>query len=483
MSISSISAYFPQAVNHINDRTIQNSTLSNKTDQKIIKSLFSSDNDYTKKEAILRQRSTHFTINKDGTVTEIPRGKSDPRVGSLEEFEKQLQINGIEKEVNWSDVKFDLWGIGFDANKAAYSLGEDDFTRKTNYLASRYAAVENKILNAAAGSARAEQMEKLNGLYQKALDEIAAGYSGIVGSFLESNGVSGEREKIYDSIVSGMETKIGVYRRGLSGSAALESLKGTPDEWLLDDDAYVASVLRATVSVPKEAVQSKSENVPYTMDDLDALGQYASALSEMDSPNNEVNRTFCTDESRLGVEYAMLDMKTDRLRNSGRVSDAMSELLEKTMNGFMRSYLERLDRELTGKREKGGAPDDAKGYAALDRSAVWDVYHYTMREYKNGADVIQALLSGVKYGSKKTAVLLAKGETYRSRDSAWFWSNFFERDKRRYKSPDSSYQKYVAGWRDFEASLSGGRSVRMNLALKGSEYYAAGKNGVMDRKA
>ncbi len=69
-------------------------------------------------------------------------------------------------------------------------------------------------------------MEKLNGLYLKALDEIAAVYSGIVGSFLESN-KRGKR-KIYASIVSGMEANIEAYRRGLSGSAVLESLKGTP---------------------------------------------------------------------------------------------------------------------------------------------------------------------------------------------------------------------------------------------------------------
>ncbi len=248
------------------------------------------------------------------------RRNPDPSTEVLQEFEKEEQTKGISKEVNWGRLQGDFRRIGFDADKAASSIEDNDFTRKTNYLASRYAAVENMILNTATGSAQVEQFEKLNGLYQKALNEIAEGYSGIVGSYLEKNGVSGEKDKISDSIVSGMESKIEAYRKNLSENAALESLKGTPDQWLLDDDAYVASVLRASISAPSKSAQSISENVPYTMEDLDTLGQYVSALSHMDGAEGteDVLGIFDRDESRLGVEYALLNMKTDRLRNSGK---------------------------------------------------------------------------------------------------------------------------------------------------------------------
>ncbi len=225
----------------------------------------------------------------------------------------------------------------------------------------------------------------------------------------------------------------------------------------------------------------KSADASYTMEELEVLGQYVSSLATMDSPGNQSNRTFCTDEARLGVEYAMLDMKTDKLRNSGRVSDTMSELLLKTMNGFMCSYLERLDQELSVRKEKSGAWDAQKGFAALARNVVWDVYRYTMREYQSSKDVIQAFLSGVEYGAGKTAELL-KTETYRAKETTYFWTHFFERDQLQYESPDSSYQKYLAGLRDFEISLTGGEAVRMNLELKGSEYYTAGNTSVLNKK-
>ncbi len=151
------------------------------------------------------------------------------------------------------------------------------------------------------------------------------------------------------------------------------------------------------------------------------------------------------------------------------------------MNGFMRSYMERIDRKLSESRAKGGAPDDTKGFAALDRSTVWDVYQYTMQEYRKSGDMIKALLSGVKYGSAKTAAALVKRGTYRANNTSYFWTHFFERNQRRYESPDSSYQKYLAGWRDFEASLSSGEAIRMNLELKGSEYYTAGKTNLLNK--
>lgn len=487
MNISSIpvaanyaGAYSTQQTGQSQIRNIEDFKQANKNFKK---SIVPSDNDYTKEDAIFRQREVRTTVNFNGVAFTMRR-LTNAGGKSAEEFEKQLQTDGISKEIEWDYVKQDFWGIGFRADKAAYTIEEDDFTRKTNFLASRYVAAEDKILKSTSGTTRTEQLEKLNDLYQKALNEIAEGYSGIVGSYLEKNGVYGERDKIYDSVVSGMESKIEVYRKGLSGNAALESLKGTPDEWLLDDDAYVASVLRASVSIPAEVLQSKSGDVPYSMEDLDTLGQYVSSLSKMDGPNahDDVLGTFTRDESRLGVEYALLNIKTEKLQNSGRVSDSMSELLQKTMNGFMRFYLERTDEKLSENRARGGAPGDTKGFAALDRSTVWDVYRYTMQEYRNSGDVIKALLSGVKYGSGKTAAALAERGTYRANNTSYFWTHFFERNQRQYESPDSSYQKYLAGMRDFEIRLSSGGAVRMNLELRGSEYYAAGKTSIVEKK-
>lgn len=455
---------------------------------KIQKLTFASDvTDYTKKDALLEEwrRRGRFSIDltTGKTTYADPSGKywnPNPGENELRELEQELQTNGLPEKFDWAGLEYDLTHIGVQFGQAGLDIEAGELTRKSEYLASRYVAAAEQIKNTAGGDARAEELKKLDAICQEALEKLAGGYSEKVGSFLDKNGVRDEKEKIYDSIVDGVKSKIEDYRKALSGNTTLEGLKGTRDAWLLGSNSYVASVLRASVSGSEKTERSDGS---YTLDDLETLGQYASSLDRLDGPCNEVNRTFCMDEARLGVDYAMLDMKTDQLCGSGRVSGRMAELLRRTKDGFMRSYLERVDRELAANREKGGAPDDTKGYAALDRSAVWEVYRYTMQEYRRGGDAIRALLSGVQFGARKTAELLESGQTYRAKDSAWFWSGFFERNQRRYESPDSAYQKYLAGWRDFEASLSNGNAVRMNLELKGSEYYAAGCNSSFNHTA
>lgn len=435
----------------------------------ITTSLFASDNAYSKEDAIMKQWNKQGSFNLYDVMNGGKVNLQDPNPSAevLQEFEKQLQTSGIQKEVDWSGLMFDLKGIGFDADSAAYTIGADDFSRKVDYLASRYVAVEDKIKSTTTGETQAEQLKKLNEMYQSALGDIADGYSGIVGSFLEKNGVSGEKGKIYSSIVSGVESKIEEYRKSLSDNAALESLKGTPDQWMLDDDAYVASVLRESAG-ESTIVQAKAADAPYTLNDLDALGQYASALSAMEKPNN--TNIYTMDEARIGLDFSMLAMKTDALRNSGKINNAMAGLLQKTMDGFMQSFLDRLDGQLSENRNAGVAVGDKAGFAALNRNTVWDVYNQTMQQYRNDGDAMQALIKGAEYGASKASAQSAGG-AYRYQNNASYWTDFFGKSTGTiqlgaYDNPASTFQKYLAGWTDFKNSLDSDGSVRMNLMLQ-----------------
>ena len=463
----------------------QESTKSNSRQANLITtSLFASDNGYTKEDAIMKQWNKQGSFNLYEVMNGGKMNLQDPNPSTevLQEFEKQLQTRGIQKEVDWSGLMLDLNGIGFDADAAAYTIGADDFSRKVDYLASRYVAVENKIKSTTTGDTQAKQLKKLNEMYQNALGKIADGYSGIVGSFLEQNGVSGEKEKIYSSIVSGVESKIEEYRKALSNNAALESLKGTPDQWMLDDDAYVASVLRENAGRSTN-VQAKVADAPYTLSDLDALGQYASALSAMEKPNN--TNIYTMDEARIGLDFSMLAMKTDALRNSGKISNTMAGLLQKTMDGFMQSFLDRLDGQLRANRNAGTAVGDKAGFAALNRNTVWDVYNQTMQQYRSDGDAMQALIKGAEYGASKASAQSAGG-AYRYQNNASYWTDFFGKRTGAgrlgaYESPDSTLQKYMAGWTDFKNSLDRGKSIRLNLALSATGFYGTEKTCIMNK--
>ena len=270
----------------------------------LTKSLVASDNDYTKKDAILHQWNLEGRFNiydvMNGNAT-VKLQDPNPSDEVLQEFEKKLQTNGIQKDMDWASLSFDMRGIGFDANAKPNSIKENDFTRKVNYIASRYVAVEYKIKNTTSGDEQTEQLNKLNAVYQNAVNEIADGYTNIVCSFLENNDVEGEREKIHQSILSGVESKIEEYRKSLTDNTTLKALEGTKDKWLLDDDAYVASVLRETDTPALQQQQYTENNADYTLHDLENLGQYVSSLYDMEN-NFSV---FQMDESRIGIDIAM----------------------------------------------------------------------------------------------------------------------------------------------------------------------------------
>ena len=449
----------------------------------LTKSLVASDNDYTKKDAILHQWNLEGRFNiydvMNGNAT-VKLQDPNPSDEVLQEFEKKLQTNGIQKDMDWSSLSFDMRGIGFDSNANPNSIKENDFTRKVNYIASRYAAVEYKIKNTTSGEQQTEQLKKLQEVYQNAVNEIADGYTNIVCSFLENNDVEGEREKIHQSILNGVESKINEYRKSITNNDTLKSLEGTEDSWLLDDDAYVAAVLRETDTTQQQQyTENNTDNhADYTLHDLENLGQYVSSLYDMENSFS----VFQMDESRIGIDFAMLTMKTDVLQNKGGISKNMAKTIQKIMEGFKENLLNRMDKQLSEKRYEGNVADAQMGFAALNRNIIWNVYDKAMQQYQKSGNVIQALTEGAKYGSQIAKSQYTNG-TYRCKNSASYWDSFFEKNTENanaYKDNDTTLQKYLAGWKDFENSLN--KSVHLNMKLQSVQQYHIAKSNVISKK-
>lgn len=219
----------------------------------------------------------------------------------------------------------------------------------------------------------------------------------------------------------------------------------------------------------------------YTLHDLENLGQYVSSLYDMEN-NFSV---FQTDESRIGIDFAMLTMKTDVLQNKGGISKNMDKTIQKIMEGFKENLLNRMDKQLSEKRYEGNVADAQMGFAALNRTMIWNVYNKTMQQYQKNGNVIQALIEGAKYGSQIAKSQYTNG-TYRCKNSASYWDFFFEKNTENtsvnaYKDNDTTLQKYLAGWNDFENSLN--KSVHLNMKLQSVQQYHTTKSSTISKKA
>lgn len=251
---------------------------------------------YTKEDALRRawdaqQPTVRIDLTGQGTVqgAEGCRPSALQSAETMQDFEAQLQTEGLSVKMDdkyWANLAGDLRAVKYDANASAITATGEDFQRKVDYLASRAAAAEAVIKNNLGGKEQEAQLAKLNETISGVAREIATSYSETVGSFLEQNGVSGETSKIYDSVLRGMEAKTDAYRAALTDSKEIADLKGTSDQWLLQDDAYMASVLRSSGDTP-----TQESAAVYTIEDLATLGQFTSELASMERSTDLIQWT------------------------------------------------------------------------------------------------------------------------------------------------------------------------------------------------
>lgn len=402
------------------------------------------------------------------------------RTLSAEDIEKMLQEGSLLDGVSDEDLRmlqFEFSGLGLGSGASYWFVDPGEFDKNVEYLASRYAAMEDKIRSSYTGEELKERLAKLGEIYETALEKAAESYADTVGGILEGYGVPGEKEKIYESFKSGVDQKAAEYRAFLEQNRGFTGLEGTADAWLLKDDEYIAAMLR------KQDLTSQAlpeDQGTYSLEELDALGQYASSLSSMAAKANP----YEMNEERIGLDLAMLAMKTDALGKEENKSAAFRAVLQKTLDGYVNALLEQLDRTLEANRNNAQTVYDAKGNAGLDRKAVWGVYNKTMEQYRSSGNVMEALIKGAQYGKSQYAKKVDLGyakEIYRYKNGGAYWNGFFEdpSDRRAdpYSKKGSTYEQYMMGWLDFKDSLGEKGGVRMNLSLAPTDAYSVGKSG------
>lgn len=183
----------------------------------LTKSLYAADRSgYTKADAINKQWKKKNVFN----LFDVLNGTADTsnKTLSAADVEKQRQEGGLLNEVSDIDLRmlqFELSGLGFETGAACRSVASGEFRKNVEYLASRYAAMEDKIKSTYVGENQKERLDQLNKMYKETLEKTAKSYSEVVGGILEEYGCSGEKEKIYQSFKNGVDQKVAEYREFL----------------------------------------------------------------------------------------------------------------------------------------------------------------------------------------------------------------------------------------------------------------------------
>ena len=306
---------------------------------------------YTEKDALLDQYMKQFRINgriegdKFVWDSSKPAGiclASQVSEAELERFRQELNEKGLGDEIDWRGVESDFvqMNVGFD--------NIERLETKADFLASRYAVLKDRIEKQYTGDEQKQEMQKLEEIYSKEKERMADSYGDTIGKFYEGLGQTGVSEEMRNSVLAMIDKKAAAYEEHLAQTDYIQ-LDGSSDQWLKQDDAYMAARLRESFLASKEGQgfgkQESNEQALYDIKDLSFAGVYAKSLSGQLKRPDMVWSTSKSDYE-LGAFFANQRVAEQRKIESADISSKLADMLHKTYEPFMEKFMDALDQTL-----------------------------------------------------------------------------------------------------------------------------------------
>lgn len=337
----------------------------------------SSEKAYTEEDALMNQYMKQYRINghvengtfaAEGTVRLIlPDSVSSEE---LESFRQTLAQDGLGDEIDWRGVSDDFIQMGVTSDNAGY------LEEKVDYIASRYAVLKDRIGNQYTGSEKDNQMDTLNNIYSSAKEEMVNAYADSVGSFYESLGQAGIGSEMKNSILDAINQRTSEYENYLADADDYAHIKNQEDQWLLQDDGFMAAQLRESMAASEQGTEKEAESGTYSMKDLELAGTYAKTLnSRLDQA---LEQWFRGDERSIGKNLAEQWNATKEDLGKSGASDKLSKLLSDTYEPFMNRLMDQYDQRIGKQKEAVAKEPWLAGTirtSYLDRDAVYQAFY------------------------------------------------------------------------------------------------------------
>lgn len=364
-------------------------------------SIGGADFDYTREDAIQSawNNETGFNLfdKLSGKGGNIALGVSKPTA----DFISKLEKDGLSTSLDWLSKEMNFKNLSADALK-----------QSIDFLSSQYAVMKEHINKNFTGEELNNQLDKLNETVTTYKNSIADAFADKVGGFLEENGVVGEKEKIYQSVINEFDTKVKEYDKFIQSNTDYAGINGTKDEWLKNDTNYMASELRKAISSSSYTNTSIKEG--YSLDELQAVGDMVDEIKGYGFGVDNRSKTVTGSEEEIGLNLAELALKTQVFNKNANVSDSLKDALLKGVNSFINNTIDEIDAEYKRKSDESVISADKKGYATLDKNAINAVIDKVMSSYEMTGNASTAMKDGAvfavdKFNSKRED----GGEIYR----------------------------------------------------------------------
>lgn len=337
----------------------------------------------TEKDALMNQYMKQFRIDirveGDKLVAHSETGKLIlPKMVTeeeLEAFRNELVQNGLG-DIDWDGVSGDFWGMDMTFSNM------ENFEMKADYLSSRYAVLKDRIQNEYTGEKREAEMAKLEEIYSHTKEEFANSFAKTVGGFYEDLGQSGVVADMKASVLAMVDSKTAAYEAHLKETGDYANLEGSENQWLRQDDGYMASKLRehmAAAGKSEGKPSEKAEAAPYSKEDLVFAGMFAKKAShQMNHPTWSI---YDSDE-QLGEFFAEQKTEMEKHFGSAGISNKLSGVIRNSFTSYMDKYMDTLDQSIDRNREwlkKRPYFASTVRTAYIDRDAVYRAFQNALR--------------------------------------------------------------------------------------------------------
>ncbi len=367
----------------------------------------------------------------------------DPTEKDLQDLVQQMRSRGSNGQINFSEIAKSL-ANAFSTIHAG-NLGD-----AIDHLASRAVALEGRINRNYTGEERSDQARQLDDLIQQGTNALIDSYAGRIHDALSLS--EPDTQKLRSSLEALIEQRIQAYR-GVQAQMP-DTLTGTEDEWLLDQDLFMASKLRDATG----GISDSANSGELTLGDLRAAGELAGAYQAV---YQRAAQGTGGDEVFLALDLGMIDMKAETLIQKGMVSETMDGMLHRSVEKRHQDVMDTADRRLSVRREE--ALSGQGPIPNLSRELFQSIYDAVLSSFrKNGGDALAAIQDGAAFGKTATAQA-GRADPKVSRwgvSKADYWDRFYASrevsnlygGKRTQKS---AYQGYVDSWQHFLSTISG----------------------------
>ena len=421
---------------------------------------------YTEEEALWNQymkqyRDSLKIVDGKLVVNGDPRNALLGKVSGeeLEQYRLKLEQEGIGDNIDWRGVESDFKKMDVNFNNTGY------LNTKIDYIASRYAVLKDRIEKNYSGDEKEQQLSRLNEIMDSTKKTIIDSYGDSIGDFYEEYGHSGTKAELEESLSKGIDQRVAQYEDHLQKSESYAGLGDTTAKWLQQDDGYMAARLREDMEVSGDTSVRAGET-DYTLQDLEVAGVYAAECKErLDNQG-----AFWSDnEQRLGLDLAVQGMKTDYLANQGNLSGKLQNLLQDTFQTYKDKYIDLLEQALKEKATHFNTPMKT----SIDREEVSAVYEYTMNQYRQSGDILDAFMKGAKHAqSIFEANFSDRAGSPGSYSAKYEWDNFFDQSKYTGMAKDDTMEeKYRKSISRFIQGLESDDNKKFHLLFGSSGDY------------